>query len=143
MVLAATATALASCATLAGPPIDKFAQLALGKAYEAGDGVPIDYRKAASLYRSAAFPTSGTTYVYSPPVGRSRGRVIPIRTGVAQQGLAEAKFRLGRLYELGLGVGQNAEKGRQLKEQARSQGFYYDNSRDSPNQLCQTMCAAR
>lgn len=105
----------------------KQAQLVLGKAYETGEGVPQDYGRAAALYRAAAQFTSGTTYVYSPPVGQSSGRVIPIRTGLDQGGLAEAKHRLGLLYARGLGVEKDAEKARELMESALREGYVQPN----------------
>lgn len=97
----------------------KPAQLELGKAYEAGAGVPVDYERAADLYRAAAASVSGTTYVYSPAVGKSPGRVIPIRTGMDQSGLAEAKYRLGLLYASGRGVDRDPERARKLMIEAQ------------------------
>lgn len=100
----------------------KPAQLDLGKAYEAGVGVPVDYSRAADLYRAAAAFSSGTTYVYSPPVGKSAGRVIPIRTGSDQAGLAEAKYRLAQLYATGRGVKQDVARANELMKQAADAG---------------------
>lgn len=128
--------ALAGCATVTPCPLDgfaavqcragrgdKFAQLELGKAYEAGTGVPQDLERAADLYRAAAAPVSGTTYVYSPPVGKSRGQVIPIQTGPDQAGLAEAKYRLGLLYRSGRGVERDNERASELIREASEQGY--------------------
>jgi hypothetical protein len=77
---------------------DKHAQLELGVRYEEGRGVPIDLRRAERLYLMAASDSGGTTYVYSPPVGRNgRGQVIPVDTGPRQHGLPEARVRLDEL----------------------------------------------
>jgi TPR repeat protein len=97
---------------------DKHAQLALGRAYEDGDGVAQDYRRAAKLYRAAAAPVSGTIYVYSPPVGRSPAQVLPLRSGPDQPGLAEAASRLARLYELGLGVKRDPDEAAEWRRRA-------------------------
>jgi TPR repeat protein len=102
---------------------DKDAQLQLGIAYETGDGMPIDYARAARLYRDAAAPVSGTTFIYSPPVGKAPGQVIPIRTGADQPGRAEAQYRLARLYRDGRGVRQDLARAERLFAQAAAQGF--------------------
>lgn len=108
---------------------DQLAQLRLGMAYELGIGVPRDevaaarlYHQAARLYHQAAAFVSGTTYVYSPPVGRSAGRVIPIRTGVDRAGLPQAKSRLAELYLTGRGVPLNRAKALRLLEEAAQGG---------------------
>lgn len=103
---------------------DKAAALELGRRYEAGRDVPRDLARAARLYRQAAQFTSGTTYVYSPPVGKNgRGTVIPVRTGTDQPGLAEAKYRLALLYLRGAGVKLDFEKASELLREAARQGF--------------------
>lgn len=99
------------------------AQLRLGEAYEAGIGVERDYERAARLYRQAAAFQSGTTYVYSPPVGREKsGRVIPVRTGADQPGLAQAKLRLAKLLLSGLGVEPDREEALELLREAAAAG---------------------
>ncbi|WP_300538577.1 SEL1-like repeat protein [Sphingosinicella sp.] len=71
---------------------DKYAQLALGKRFEAGIGVPQSYRKAKRLYEQAASDSGGIVWVYSPPVGKEKtGRTVPINTGPKVAGLPEAK----------------------------------------------------
>lgn len=127
---------IAGCATLVQcPPTgfvalqcraekgDKLAQLELGLAYERGHGVAQNDRRAAQLYRAAAAPVSGTAYIYSPPVGRSRGQVIPVRTGADQAGLAEAKYRLGLLYQAGRGVRRDVDRAKALIVEARRGGY--------------------
>jgi hypothetical protein len=74
---------------------DKQAQLELGIRFEEGRGVPIDLKKARKLYAKAGADSGGTIWVYSPPVGNgSSGRVIPVKAGPKQSGLAEARERL-------------------------------------------------
>lgn len=102
---------------------DKTAQLELARAYEDGSGVVRDQKRAAELYRAAAAPRSGTTYVYSPGVGNARGGVIPIRTGSDQPGLPEAKYRLGMMYRMGRGVERDEEKAASLIEQSLKDGY--------------------
>lgn len=87
---------------------DKAAQLALGTRFEHGRGVPEDLDRACRLYESAAATTGGTIYVYSPPVGQSAGRVIPITTPVSP-GLPVARERLTALaYRAGGQPGASA-----------------------------------
>ena len=77
---------------------DKHAQYQLGLAFESGDGVPRDCRKAMKLYRVAAAPSGGTMFVYMPPVGRNgRGTVVPLNTGPPVPGLPMARERLKTL----------------------------------------------
>ena len=73
---------------------DKHAQLELGIRFEEGNGVERDLKRAKGLYRAAATDSGGTIWVYSPPVGNSPGRTIPINKGPKQLGLAKAKERL-------------------------------------------------
>ena len=67
-----------------------------------GVGVPEDVDRACQLYQAAATTTGGTTYIYSPPVGKGgSGRVIPITTPVIP-GLPVARERLETLrYRVG------------------------------------------
>jgi TPR repeat protein len=108
------------CRSMAG---DKLAQLALGRRYEDGHGVKRSPQRAAALYRQAAAFTSGTTYIYSPPVGKAPGSVIPVRTGPDQPGLAEAKYRLALLHLSGKGARFDIKKARTLLSEAGAQGF--------------------
>jgi hypothetical protein len=74
---------------------DKQAQLDLGIAYEEGNGLPKDSKRARSLYRSAATTSGGTIYVYQPPVKKGgRGGVVPVNVGPVVRGLEAAKLRL-------------------------------------------------
>jgi TPR repeat protein len=135
MAVALTAM-LAACATTKPCPVggmaaltcladrgDKSAQLQLGIAYETGDGVPQNYERAARYFRFAAAPVSGTTFIYSPPVGKAPGQVIPVRTGADQPGLAEAQYRLAQMYRDGRGVQKDPARAERLFAQAAAQGF--------------------
>ena len=101
---------------------DKSAQLELGIRYDEGRGVAADPARAASLYAAAAAFTSGTIFIYSPPVGASPGRTLPYRTGPDQSGLPEAMYRLALLRLEGRGVAQDSAKARQLLERSAQAG---------------------
>jgi hypothetical protein len=77
---------------------DKRAQLELGIRFEEGRGVAPDWRRAERLYAMAAASSGGTMMIYVPPVrpGGS-GSVMPVNTGPAVPGLAEARERLHAL----------------------------------------------
>lgn len=76
-------------------PQDAAGRLALGRAYEEGDGVPWDAAQAAVWYRKAA-----------------------------AQGDAEARYRLGRLHAAGQGVPQDKDQAVGLYLQAAKQDHY-------------------
>lgn len=76
---------------------DQQAQLELGIRYEEGVGVPVDRKRAASLYRQAAADSGGPLWVYRPPVGAAAGRIVPVDGGLARAGLPDAKERVRRL----------------------------------------------
>ena len=79
----------------------KTALLALGIAYEEGQGVAVDLKRARRLYRLAAANSGGTIYVYQPPVRKGgRGGVIPVNLGPVVAGLAEARARLAALKDM-------------------------------------------
>ena len=74
---------------------DKQAQLDLGKRFEEGKGVRVDKRRATRLYRLAASNSGGTIWVYSPSPGNGApARAIPVKNGVTEFGLEEARQRL-------------------------------------------------
>ena len=77
---------------------DKWAQFELGTRFEEGRGVPVNWDRAARLYRMASETTGGTIMVYVPPVtpGRS-GRVMPLSSGPRMTGLPQARERLEAL----------------------------------------------
>ena len=79
---------------------DKQAQLDLGIRFETGDGVPVDFSRAKSLYRLAASDSGGAVWVYVPSVGNgTSGRTVLVENGRRQMGLREAKRRLEALGE--------------------------------------------
>lgn len=78
---------------------DKSAQLELGIRYEEGRGVTRDLKRAAALYGRAARTSGGTMWIYSPPVGKARGGVIPVSAGPRVPGLPEAARRLAALTQ--------------------------------------------
>ena len=72
--------------------------LPLGIAYEEGQGVAVDLKRARTLYRLAEANSGGTIYLYQPPVRQGgRGGVIPVNLGPVVAGLAEARARLAAL----------------------------------------------
>ncbi len=76
---------------------DAAAQIALGLVYDTGDkvaGVEQDRRKAAEWFQKAA-----------------------------AQGVAEAQFNLGTMYEMGVGVKKDEKKALEWLEKAATQGF--------------------
>lgn len=81
---------------------DKQAQLDLGIRFEEGAGVARNLTAAKKLYRQAASDSGGTIWVYTPPVGNgTSGRVVPVKSGAKQYGLADARRRLKALEEVG------------------------------------------
>lgn len=103
---------------------DKDAKLALGRFYEAGLGVAQDLGRAAALYAEAARAEPSTISLYSPPVTKGgAGQVIRVPNPNASPGLAEAKYRLGRMYLEGRGVPRDLGRGRKLIQEALAQGY--------------------
>jgi hypothetical protein len=77
---------------------DKHAQLDLGIRYEEGRGIEPDLAIAKRLYRAAASPRRERSLIYFPPPRPgAAGRVLPVRSGVSEPGLAEAAQRLAGL----------------------------------------------
>jgi TPR repeat protein len=94
---------------------DPSAQLALGVRYEKGEGVAADPARAAQLYAQAERTITRLVMLNSPPTRSGRfsvtrmsgNRPLPIA-------LAEARYRLGRLYWDGRGVKRDRGYGRRL-----------------------------
>lgn len=110
-----------TCAADRGDPA---AQLALGVRYEEGKDVAADPARAARLYEMAERYIERLYALNSPPV-RS-GMFAPTRTSGLRPpppALAEARFRLGRLYLDGRGVTQNRGIGTRLLTLAARQGY--------------------
>lgn len=101
----------------------EWAEFELAEAYEYGDGVEQDLKRAVQWYKQAAQTESGETYIYMPPVGGSKyGTVMPITSGTPSLGHAGAQYRLGLMYLDGHGVRQSKKKGRRLLKQAAHNG---------------------
>lgn len=110
-----------TCAADRGDPA---AQLALGVRYEEGKGVEADPARAAQLYETAQRYIERLYALNSPPV-RS-GMFGQTRTSGLRPpppALAEARFRLGRLYLEGRGVTQNRGIANRLLILAARQGY--------------------
>jgi TPR repeat protein len=94
---------------------DPSAQLALGVRYEKGEGVAADPVRAARLYAQAERTITRLVALNSPPVRSGKfgvtrmsgSRALPIA-------LAEARYRLGRMYLDGRGVKADRGYGRRL-----------------------------
>ena len=95
------------------------AQLAIGRMYERGIGVPQDYAKAVEWYRRAA-----------------------------EQGLARAQYNLGRMYDYGRGVTQDYAKAVKWYRRAAEQefagaqndlGFMYETGPRGTTGLCKAV----
>jgi uncharacterized protein len=93
---------------------DAAAQFGLGRAYEAGDGVPqrsdqaaMWYRKAAEQGNAKAQSNLGILYWLGEGVEKDRVEAIRWYHKAARQGNANAMFNLGAAYYNGEGVGVN------------------------------------
>lgn len=102
---------------------DRAVMLELAKRLETGDGVPLDAERAEDLYEQAAAFVSGTTYIYSPPVGKSPGMVMPVRIGPDIPGLPEAQFRRALMHIEGRAVKSSPGKGFKLMKALAKRGY--------------------
>jgi hypothetical protein len=93
---------------------DLVAARVLGERYEQGDGVASDMKEAVRWYRQAAFIPPTTTFVAAPAVGGRTGFVVPVTAGLARPGDSVAMADLGRLYEVGKGVGRDTVRAEAL-----------------------------
>jgi TPR repeat protein len=91
------------------------AQLALGKAYESGNGVPqrrdqaaLWYRKAAEQGNANAQNALGVLYWLGDGVESDKNQAVQWYRKAARQGNANAMFNLGAAYYNGEGVGANS-----------------------------------
>jgi len=94
---------------------DAAAQLALGRAYQDGNGVPQNDERAAQWYRKAAEqgnPTAqnnlGILYRSGSGVEKSKEEAVKWYRMAARQGYASAMFNLGTAYYNGDGVPSDA-----------------------------------
>lgn len=94
---------------------DPSAQLALGVRYEKGEGVAADPVRAARLYAQAERTIVRLVTLNSPPVRSGQfGTTRMSGNRPLPPALAEARYRLGRLYWDGRGVKQDRGYGRRL-----------------------------
>ena len=112
-------------------PQDAAGRLALGRAYEEGDGVPWDAAQAAVWYRKAAEQGNaearrrlGLLYEKGRGVRQDAAQAAVWYRKAAAQGDAEALYRLGRLHAAGQGVPQDKDQATSLYLQAARQGHY-------------------
>lgn len=110
-----------NCLALSG---ERRAQLELGKRYELGLGVERDDERAAELYEAAAADIPKQTAIYTPPVRlQGRGQTMLIENPNAGDGLAEAKYRFGRMLIEGRGIDRDRRRGEKLQREALEMGF--------------------
>ena len=109
-------------------PQDAAGRLALGRAYEEGDGVPWDAAQAAVWYRKAAEQGNaearrrlGLLYEKGKGVRQDAAQAAVWYRKAAAQGDAEARYRLGRLHAAGQGVPQDKDQAAGLYLQAAKQ----------------------
>lgn len=76
---------------------DRAAALDLGRRYEHGDELPVDWVKAANFYARAAASKAPRFALYLPPSSAGPGSVIVVNPGPARDGLPEAKLALASL----------------------------------------------
>lgn len=110
---------------------DKRASLSLGRYYESlgrNKNNEADLKRAASLYSFAASSSTGQTFIYVPGAGKVPGYTMPVQTGPASSGIAEAKYRLAILMYEGLGIDQDRRKSCRLFEDANRAGFEYSDT---------------
>ena len=103
---------------------DPSAQLALGVRYEAGEGVAADPARAARLYAQAERTIALLVTLNSPPTRAGRFGVTRMSGNRPPPvALAEARYRLGKLYWDGRGVKQDRGYGRRLLIEAGQQNY--------------------
>ena len=93
---------------------DRRMQVELGRRLEAGDGIERDVAAAEALYKAAGEFRSGMLYIYTPGVGTSGGRVMPLRTGPDDPGLPEAVFARALLHIEGRAARPDYRRGLKL-----------------------------
>ena len=100
-----------------------------GRAYQRGDGVPVDYAKAAELYKKAAAEGSGKAmhnlgYLYGQGWGVPRDPAESVkwfRMG-AEHGMDRSQDMLGYIYLKGQGVPRDPPAAAHWFEKAADQG---------------------
>lgn len=105
-------------------------QTRLGRLYEFGSGVPINYPEAAKWYRLAADQdwaeaksNLGVLYVQGHGVERDYARAIALFKKASDQGFSGANHNLGLMYLNGWGVAQNPKEAARLIRLAAEAGI--------------------
>lgn len=70
----------------------------LGRRFETGDSVAVDFSRAILLYRRAIQPVGGARMAYVPGVGPTRSSVSVIDAGTVRRGSIEAMSRLHAIW---------------------------------------------
>lgn len=87
---------------------DKTAMLWLGEQFERGSAVvEADQEQAFKFYLQAATDDATRTSIYVPGIKGQAGSVMSFPNHGARPGLAEAKYRVGLMYQEGRGTKQN------------------------------------
>jgi TPR repeat protein len=102
---------------------DKPMLLELAKRLESGDGIARDVERAEDLYVSAAATKFGTIYIYTPGVGKSPGRTIPMRMGPDVPGLPEAAYRRALMHIEGRAAKPSPRKGYSILRKLAKNGY--------------------
>ena len=118
-----------SATTPALEPEEAGAQLAIGRMYERGIGVPQGYAKAVEWYRRAAEQglaraqyNLGRMYDYGRGVTQDYAKAVKWYRRAAEQEFAGAQNDLGFMHEQGLGVPQDYAKAVEWYRRAADQG---------------------
>ncbi|MBT5633763.1 MAG: sel1 repeat family protein, partial [Nitrospina sp.] len=100
------------------------AQLILGKMHENGVSVSQDYDQAFKWYQRAAEQDSAQakSHIYGI-AKKGSSQALKILTDDAKQGVAEAQFHLGLMYDKGQGVPQNYDQAFKWYQRAAKQGY--------------------
>jgi TPR repeat protein len=110
--------------------------LAEARKYNEGNGVVLDYRKAAALFQNAASAGSveasawlGKMYVHGRGVAKDQTKGAGMISAAAGQGDPVGLRLMGLLYQKGLAVTRDYGKARQFYEQAAAKGDAIANGR--------------
>jgi TPR repeat protein len=107
------------------------AMFEVGRMYELGRGVDIDYATAVQWYQRAAEAGNadakgrlGRLYLEGKGVPRNPGRAFRLLKEAAKHDIPSAQYELGRLYETGTGVERNLDAAVKWYQRAREGGDY-------------------
>lgn len=105
---------------------DADAQFLVGGAYDSGNGAPRNLKEATKWYRMAAEQGHAEAQNSVGSILQEEKRYAEARTWyerAAAQGHAQATSSLGYLYDLGLGVAQDRQKGFEFYSKAADLGW--------------------